>query len=345
MGPTHCKGQLPPPPRPAPRRAAAAAPPPDSHCRAAGLRLESPPASPGPTQGGALAGHGVSAASAPHPHPQLSPGRQTPTAALQGLHPARGQSGPRPHPRPAPLRELISCWMARDGSMSTAGLRAALQPPLRVQPRTALPRPGKGRSLREESGGAGRSLPARGGASADRCSGTAARAHAPGCAPPPPLRPLPPGRMTAPTPAVLSDHPAASRHFRLAHPPHHNPVRWPSSVPSGPLVHVLSLTSKPRPVPAGDTHPAGASRWRSHPAPWAQREGGSHPDSGWGRASPASRPRPLGQRPHPRHSHLGGSAPPFTLSPPLAPSFTHRFLGATVPLPMTPDALHTLLPR
>lgn len=176
---------------PAPPPLAAAARPAPRHslqgCRAAGLQgcVWSPPtpypASPGRTLHQSLRGIGLGSPAAPGPHPQGCPrgGRARPLPcggiAVPEVTARYASHAPAQFPSwPAPLRELISCWMAREGSMSPPGLRAASLPPSRAQPRTALPRPEP-----QPGGGAGRrGLPAGAGLQLIEAQGQAGQAHA-----------------------------------------------------------------------------------------------------------------------------------------------------------------------
>ena len=191
---------------------------------AAGLRLEpSQPASGGPRTRCSPSGAWAGPPGAPAPHSQSCPQscRLRPllcgdciqaevTAWSTNPIPCLG-----PRPRPAPLRELISCWMAREGSMSPLGLRAARPPPRRVQPRTALPRPEP-----QPGGGAGRrgaGLSSRGGASANQCAGPGHRRLLPSDAALTPLA----SSSRSPDPADPSQtaRPASWIQVRLAGPP------------------------------------------------------------------------------------------------------------------------------
>ena len=208
-------------------------PRPPTHCRAAGLRgrgatglrLEpSQPASGGPRTSCRPGGSWAGPPGAPAPHSQSCPQscRLRPllcgdciqaevTAWSTNPMPCLG-----PPPWPAPLRELISCWMAREGSMSPLGLRAARPPPRRVQPRTALPRPEP-----QPGGGAGRcgaGLPSWGGASANQCAGPG-RQHLLPWTQPSPLQPPALDRLTPLTPARLPGQQARSRRAWQAQPP------------------------------------------------------------------------------------------------------------------------------
>lgn len=141
--------------------------------------------------------------------------------------------------------------------MSAPGLRAAVPPPSRVQPRTALPRPAP--QPGEEPGGLGQGLPARGGASADQCAGQGR-----------PGRMLPAGRTAHPSlPARSSGAQDPANPSQTARSPGRIQERsdgpGPSQSPPRPLQRAMLRTAcgtqvpGPRsrhPCPAGDTHPS-----------------------------------------------------------------------------------------